>query len=69
MFRFNEIFSCLQITSPEEMESKYERTLCMSLTAYIKLLESVKNLNEEKQNKLLDTPKFWKYAKHKENTI
>ena len=51
------------------MESKYERTLCMSLTAYIKLLESVKKLNEEKQNKLLDTPKFWKYAKHKENTI
>ena len=29
-------------------------------------MESVKKLNEEKQNKLLDSPKFWKYGKHKE---
>jgi len=52
-------------TPVEEMESKYERTLCMSLLSYIKLLNVVNNIDPEKHCKLLEFPKFWKFSKHK----
>ena len=56
----------LQITPVEEMESKYERCLCMSLISYAKLLDSIGKINEENHRKLFDSPKFWKLSKNKE---
>lgn len=56
-------------TPPEEMEAKYTRTVAMSLVSYANLLECVTKLDPEKHSALLDSPKFWKLAKHKAGDI
>ena len=56
------------ITSPEEMEAKYLRTLSMSMTGLAALMEKAPP-SEEQLGSLLKQPKFWKYSRNKDGNV
>ena len=58
-----------KITTPEDMEAKYVRTVSMSLISYANLLDTVKQPTADKHTGLIDHAKFWKLAKHKDCNI
>ncbi|XP_058124895.1 E3 ubiquitin-protein ligase listerin [Anopheles ziemanni] len=59
--------------TPEECENKYQRVLISSLRGYALYLGKIpaENLKKsaEKNTKLLESPKFWTYHKHKTAAI
>jgi hypothetical protein len=54
--------------TPEEMEAKYVRTLSTSLLAYSALLDSAAG-GAASHGPLLDSPKFWKLARHSSTSV
>ncbi len=54
--------------TPEEMEAKYVRTLSTSLLAYSALLDSAAG-EAASHGPLLDSPKFWKLARHSSTAV
>jgi hypothetical protein len=54
--------------TPEEMEAKYVRTLSTSLLAYSALLDSTAG-GAASHGPLLDSPKFWKLARHSSTAV
>jgi len=57
-----------KITPVEEMESKYVRTVAMSLTSLAHILK-VTTPSEVQMSGLLDQSKFWKLSKHKTGSV
>ena len=56
------------ITTPEEMEAKYLRTLSMSMTGLAALMERAPPSHSQLES-LLQQPKFWKYSRNKDGNV